>query len=97
MRLISLITLLTVLSACSAKPQPPQVSAECLLIAVDGLAPYLYCKDPHQPDAPAWRLELPRPRPDEKYVCTTLEDYAAGKVYARELNDWVSANCARSR
>jgi len=95
MRLLSLLILLLVLSSCSAKPQPPHVSAECLLIAVDGLAPYLYCKDPHNLDTPAWRLELPRPNAAEKYVCTSSEDYAAGKVYARELNDWVNANCTR--
>ena len=45
MRLIQLIALTILISACSAKPQPPDVHIECALVAVEGLSPYLYCKD----------------------------------------------------
>ncbi len=92
MRLILLIATL-ILSACGAKPQPPRVDRECALVAVEGLAPYLYCKDPNDQSKEGWRLELPRPNPEEKYVCTTVDSYVAAKIYAKELNDWVNQNC----
>lgn len=97
MRLISLLAFLITLSSCSAKPQPPNIEAECLLVAVEGLAPFLYCKDPRDTSKPGWDLPLPRPNPEEKYVCATVEDYAAGKKYAHELNNWINANCFKNK
>jgi len=66
-----------------------------LLVAVEGIAPYLHCQDPTNTDAPGFNVQLPPANPQDKYICTHMDTYVAGKKYAHELDAWINSNCSK--
>lgn len=87
-QLLLSILLISVLSGCGKVPNPPAV-VECVHIAVEGIAPYMYCKMSDGSGEP-FRVQA---MAANKFMCTDPAGYVAGKEYVKELESWINANC----
>ena len=88
----AVLLMLLALSGCALfqtkAPKPPNVK-RCSIVAVNGLEPYVFCRDLYNT---GYEERIPIENAN-KFICTDPMGYEKTEKYTQELAKWINSNC----